>query len=235
MVEQTASAPAPSGTPAEAEGGLRERKKRQTRRLLSDTATAMFLARGFDEVRVSEIAEACGVSEKTVFNYFPTKESLLLDRLDATSGVLLSALADPAVPPVEAAVRVLAQELTGIASAAPAGTDFRAAADGIRRFGELLRSTPSLRAHRHAVTERLTEQATEVLAARGGWGAHDPEPRIAAVALLGLWQVQLDSMRRHLEDATSAAQLAQQVGDDVRRAAVVLENGLRSGDPGSPA
>src|SRR5436305_1371416 len=91
--------------------GLRERKKRRTRRLLSDTATEMFLDRGFDRVRVSEVAEACGVSEKTVFNYFPTKESLIMDRLEATSGGLLAALADPAVPPVRAARRALADEL----------------------------------------------------------------------------------------------------------------------------
>jgi AcrR family transcriptional regulator len=63
---------------------LREDKKRQMRRQLSDTATRMFLERGFDGVRVAEVARACGVSEKTVFNYFPTKEALLLDRRDAT-------------------------------------------------------------------------------------------------------------------------------------------------------
>lgn len=42
--------------------GLRERKKRLLRQRLSDTATEMFLERGFDAVRVSEIAQACGVS-----------------------------------------------------------------------------------------------------------------------------------------------------------------------------
>ena len=45
------------------------------RQQLSDTATDMFVQRGFDAVRVSEIAAACGVSEKTVSNYFRTKES----------------------------------------------------------------------------------------------------------------------------------------------------------------
>ena len=49
--------------------GLRERKKRQLRQRLSDTATAMFLERGFDAVRVVEVAAACEVSEKTVYNY----------------------------------------------------------------------------------------------------------------------------------------------------------------------
>ncbi len=38
--------------------GLRERKKRQMRKLISDTATEMFLERGFDEVRVTEVASS---------------------------------------------------------------------------------------------------------------------------------------------------------------------------------
>ncbi|WP_037772984.1 TetR/AcrR family transcriptional regulator [Streptomyces sclerotialus] len=60
--------------------GLRERKKRQTRQYLSDVATGLFVERGFDAVTVAEIAEACEVSVNTVYNYFPAKEDLFLDR-----------------------------------------------------------------------------------------------------------------------------------------------------------
>ena len=62
--------------------GLRDRKKKLTRQLISDTATEMFLRDGFDAVRVVDVAAACGVSEKTVYNYFPTKEALILDRFE---------------------------------------------------------------------------------------------------------------------------------------------------------
>jgi len=64
--------------------GLRERKKRRTRQQISDVATSLFVVRGFDRVKVSEIAAIVGVSEKTVYNYFPTKESLVFDRADVT-------------------------------------------------------------------------------------------------------------------------------------------------------
>src|ERR1700723_3317177 len=101
--------------PASAEG-LRERKKRLMRKQLSDAATAMFLERGFDAVRVSEVAEACGVSEKTVFNYFPVKEALVMDRLEATVAALRTGLADPGVSPVEAALRILDAELGAMTS-----------------------------------------------------------------------------------------------------------------------
>src|SRR6195256_5661818 len=101
MDTQTASWPT-GNAPADQAEGLRERKKRLMRQQLSDTATRMFLERGFDHVRVAEVAEACGVSEKTVFNYFPTKESLVLDRLESTVAALRSGLAEPGIPTLAA-------------------------------------------------------------------------------------------------------------------------------------
>jgi AcrR family transcriptional regulator len=216
---------APSVMGEEAEG-LRERKKRQTRQLLSDTATQMFLERGFEGVRVSEIAAACGVSEKTVFNYFPAKESLLLDRWDAMADALLTTLADTEVPPVAAAQDVLARELAAITSWLGEQDDFAAAASAFGRFGALLRSTPSLRAHQHELTERLAGQVAEILAKRASKSPGDPEPQITAHALLGLWPIQYRSLGRHLVSARSADELFRAVTADVRRAARVLAAGL---------
>jgi AcrR family transcriptional regulator len=59
--------------------GLRERKKRQTRQAIAETAMRLFAERGFEAVTVNEIAEAAGVAKVTLFTYFPTKESLVLD------------------------------------------------------------------------------------------------------------------------------------------------------------
>src|SRR2546421_3393899 len=92
-------------------GGLRERKKRALRQQLTDTATEMFLERGFDSVTVAEIATACGVSEKTVYNHFPAKEALVLDHPDAAIEALRVGLSDPARGPVEAVLGILAGEL----------------------------------------------------------------------------------------------------------------------------
>src|SRR3954447_24104993 len=72
--------------------GLRERKKEQTRRLIADTARRLFAERGFDGVTVGEVARAADVSEKTVFNYFPTKEDLFYSGMEAFEERLLSAL-----------------------------------------------------------------------------------------------------------------------------------------------
>jgi AcrR family transcriptional regulator len=62
--------------------GLRERRKQETRQVISDVATEMFAARGFDEVTIAQVADAAGVAKMTVTNYFPRKEDLVFDRAE---------------------------------------------------------------------------------------------------------------------------------------------------------
>ena len=211
--------------------GLRERKKRLMRQQLSDTATAMFLERGFDEVRVAEIAAACGVSEKTVFNYFPVKEALLMDRLEANLAALCSALANPAHTPVQAALAVLDHEIAAMTGWLAAQKDASQGRDAFRRFGDLIRATPALRAYQADMTDQSATAAAAVLAARAGTTADDPEPQIAARALLGLWRIQGDSLRRHLDHAATPALLRKRVTADVRRAGRLIDTGLQGFAP----
>jgi AcrR family transcriptional regulator len=60
------------------EATLRERKKAQTRMALWNTAIALFVEHGFDNVSVTQITAAADVSKMTFFNYFPTKEDLVI-------------------------------------------------------------------------------------------------------------------------------------------------------------
>jgi AcrR family transcriptional regulator len=213
------------GLPAE---GLRERKKRLMRQQLSDTATAMFLERGFDGVRVAEVAAACGVSEKTVFNYFPVKEALVMDRLEAALGALGAGLADPALTPVEAMLSILGHELGAMTGWLAAQQDAAQGREAIRRFGDLIRATPALRGYQADMTDQCAAAAAAVLAVRAGMTADDPEPQIAARALLGLWHVQADSLRRHLDRAATPELLHERVTADVGRAARLIDTGLRA-------
>ncbi|GGY13770.1 TetR family transcriptional regulator [Streptomyces minutiscleroticus] len=215
--------------------GLRERKKRLLRRQLSDTATEMFMERGFDAVRVSEIAEACGVSEKTVFNYFPTKESLVLDLGEVTLGSLRTTLADPDLSPVEAVLKILSGELAGITSWLTEQDDLAQAKNMLLRFGMLIGSTPSLRAYQRDMVDQQVAVAAEVLAQRNKMSPDDPEPQIAATALLALWPIQFQALRRHLNRVQTPEQLHDMVSADVQRAARLIDTGLTSLAPARPS
>src|SRR4051794_25769700 len=72
--------------------GLRERKKRQTRETIADAAMELFKARGFDAVTVADVARAADVSPKTVFNYFPAKEDLVLHGGQERRAALIEAI-----------------------------------------------------------------------------------------------------------------------------------------------
>ena len=207
--------------------GLRERKKRLLRQQLSDTATRLFMEQGFEAVRVADVAEACGVSEATVFNHFSTKEALVLDRLEATMASLPAGLASPGLTPIEAALRMLADELVHMTDLLASRDDPRGAAKEVLRFGDLIRATPSLRAYQSDMMDQFVSVAADILAARAGLSPDDPEPQIAARALLGLWHVQAQSLRKHLA-ATPLDRIHQEVIADVRRAAHVIGVGLDS-------
>jgi AcrR family transcriptional regulator len=220
--------PRTPGTGAPEAEGLRERKKRLMRQQLTDTATEMFMERGFDAVRVTEIAEACGVSEKTVYNYFPTKETLILDRLESTMASLRTGLAEPGAAPVEAALRILDGELSAMTSWLADQDDPVQASAAIRRFGALIQATPSLRAHQSDMMDQFTTVAAAILAERAGLSAADPEPLIAATALLGLWRIQFQSLTNYLDGTRTPARVRQAVTADVRRAARLIDTGLSS-------
>lgn len=68
----------------------------QTRARILEAAHGMFLERGYDAVTVAEIAREAGVSSVTVFNHFPRKEDLFLDRTDDAVALIQSAMRERA-------------------------------------------------------------------------------------------------------------------------------------------
>jgi AcrR family transcriptional regulator len=84
--------------------GLRARKKARTRDAIADAAISLFLAHGFDQVSVSDIAAVAEVSKPTLFRYFPTKEDLVLHRFADHGGEAARVVRHrpSGVPPMEA-------------------------------------------------------------------------------------------------------------------------------------
>lgn len=208
----------------EPDEGLRERKRRLTRQLISDAATVMFAMHGFDNVRVAEVADRVGVSEKTVYNYFPTKESLVLDAADETIDRVAAALRErrPGESLTDAVVRALKEDMLRLDQIPDELIAFSPS------FGEMIYSTPTLRAAWLEVHEKLAEVARDELAALAEVDPDSPEPTIAGRALAGLVQIGFDSRNRHIRRGLRGDALHDAVTGDVERAARLLEAGLWS-------
>ena len=211
----------------DSDAGLRERKKHATRSLLSDTATAMFLQRGFDEVRVAEIAEACGVSEKTVYNYFPSKEALLLDEEEQMAVSVRDATSSWDESPVDSMLALLESKIRGLTEAFDE-LGGAAAMTMVGRFADLIETTPSLRAYHRDGVDRLVRIAADGLAVRTGLTAETPEIQLTAFALIALWRIQIQSLQRHAKSGHTPRQVTDLVIADVRRAALLIDTGATS-------
>jgi hypothetical protein len=124
--------------------------------------------------------------------------------------------------------RILDTELTAMTAGVAGSGNPGSAITGYRRFGELMGSTPSLQAYQSDTMDRFVAVAAELLAERVGLRPDDPEPQIAAAALLGLWRVQFQSLRRHPAITPTPRNYTTRSPSTSTRATRLIENGLTS-------
>jgi AcrR family transcriptional regulator len=164
--------------------GLRERKKSETRRAIADAALALAVERGPHDVTVDDIAAAAGVSPRTVFNYFASKEEAILGLDPERRLALLERLiARPAGEAPLEALRVAFQDSTTDGSGAVAW----------RTRARLARDHPQLHTAYLASFASLEDELTAVVADRLGVDATaDPLPRLAVTIALTAMRVAVD-------------------------------------------
>jgi AcrR family transcriptional regulator len=72
--------------------GLRERNRRETLQRIADVAIELFLANGFEATTLDEIAAAAGISRRTFFHYFKSKDDILLAHVEGYSEAIKAAV-----------------------------------------------------------------------------------------------------------------------------------------------
>ena len=202
--------------------GLRERKKQQTREVIAETARALFVERGFEAVRVAEIARAADVSEKTVFNYFPTKEDLVFWRLEAFEAEILGALRERA--PGESALAAFRRFVLTprglIDESDPAARELLL---GITR---MITSSPALVAREQQVFLAFTDSLARLLAEETGAGPDDIEPWVAANAMMGVHRALVRLSRERVLAGATTNELQGELTAAGERALRALEAGF---------
>jgi AcrR family transcriptional regulator len=152
---------------------LAERKRQLVRDELMDAALKLLAYRGFDETTIDQIVAAAGVSRRTFFRYFRSKEDVIIEFLSGLGQKLAGALAErPAAEPPLVALR---RALDVFADT------YGAHEEKSLRLATITLTTPALLARYLERQAQWRAEAAGVLAARMGVdAATDPRPALAA-------------------------------------------------------
>ena len=98
--------PMSSNRPA---GGVRERKRQETRQRISEAGLKLFAAHGYEATTLDAIAAEAGISRRTFFHYFKSKDEILLSLQQGLGDTIVAALAEQprASTPLEATRKAL--------------------------------------------------------------------------------------------------------------------------------
>ncbi|WP_055601237.1 TetR/AcrR family transcriptional regulator [Streptomyces aureus] len=203
--------------------GLRESKKQETRQLISDHATRLFMEQGFEQTTIAEIATAARVAKKTVTNYFPRKEDLALDHHEAFTAALAHAVAGRAEG--ESPLAALRREFAAAVETCDPVAGFAGP-----EFARMIAESPTLSARLRELHDLREEALAVALAAESP--AQDPAvaPR-AAAALLGAAHRLLFQRIQELTLAGEPnARIAAVVAPEATYVFDLLEAGLSAGE-----
>ncbi|NUW39144.1 TetR/AcrR family transcriptional regulator [Nonomuraea rhodomycinica] len=222
------------------EEGLRERKKRETRRRISDMATGLFLMRGFDQVTVAEVARAADVSVNTVFNYFGTKEDLFLDRQADLEEIYRGVVRDRR--PGESVADAFRRDFLDALDTGDWRYGFH---EGAEVFGRVIAESPALRARTLEIERQVMACVAAAIAEETGADPDDVRPELVAAQILSTTRLlSRHALRRRAagespreteawlrEQAEALFDLLESgIGDYGRRPLVVADDGEAAGD-----
>ncbi|SDF33886.1 transcriptional regulator, TetR family [Lentzea fradiae] len=169
---------------AEKEPGLRERTRRAVKAEIAAVAKRLFVERGFEATTIDDIAAVVGMSQRSVFRYFATKEEIVLGGYDAVLADLLAELsARPAGEDDLASLRSVLAFLVKISD--PPGHR-----DVIASALRLVFETPLLYAAYLEKLQKMQDAIVAVLFERARAegrprAVDDPEPRVLVAAEFG--------------------------------------------------
>ncbi|POX38819.1 TetR family transcriptional regulator [Streptomyces sp. Ru73] len=200
--------------------GLRERKKQETRDRLSHVATLLFIERGFDEVTISEIAEAAGVSKMTVTNYFPLKEDLVFDAHELVADSLARVVRERR--PGESAHHALHRAyVDALGGAHPVLTGHSSPG-----FARMVHASARLRAREREIEEQREERLAAALAEETGAAPDDLAPRLAAAQLAAAHRVLFRLVRTLMRADAPQPEADRRAEQAAQEAFALLESSL---------
>ncbi|MEU1105419.1 TetR family transcriptional regulator [Streptomyces tibetensis] len=199
--------------------GLRETKKQETRQLISDHATRLFIDQGFERTTIAEIAVAARVAKKTVTNYFPRKEDLALDHHEQFAASLARAV--DARHPGESALAALRRAFDDAVASQDAVAGFSG-----QEFARMIADSPTLSTCVRGLHDQRAHRLAQALAEATGARPDDITVRTAAELLGSVHRVLFHRIQELTLAGHSNDRIARTVGAEAAQAFGLLEPAL---------
>jgi AcrR family transcriptional regulator len=194
-----------------------------TRELIAEAARRLFMEHGFDAVTVAEVAREAGVSQKTVFNHFPTKEDLFYSRMETFADDMLEAIRNRG--PEETILDAFARYMT--VERGYVGSDDPRAGEQLYAVTRVITDSPALLAREERIYAGYTELLAELIATETRARPGDIAPWVAANAMIGVHRALVSYVRRQVLDGErDVKKIARGVRRQVKQAADLLRAGL---------
>jgi len=168
--------------------GLRERKRRETSARIIEKGLKLFVKNGYDGTTLDAIAEAAGISRRTFFYYFKSKEDVLLAAHDSgfRAGLRPAMLAEsPDQTPIEAVQKCLVK----LASRYETRESII--------FDRLMQSTEALRARKEAVFVEAEQILLDAMGELWPSPARRDGLRLVAMVAMGTLRLALERWKQH--------------------------------------
>ena len=176
---------------------------------------------GFDNVTMTQIADTCGVSRMTVFNYFPRKEDIFFDRRPEALAIMTKAIE---VRPRGATVlQSLRAMILGLLSR---GHPFVAVTPGVATFWKIVSESDALRRSAGELLGELQNGMAEAMARTAELPARDPTAALAAAMIIAVHRTAYEDALRRVRDGDSIETVRRRQRELVTRGFDMLEAAL---------
>jgi AcrR family transcriptional regulator len=195
-----------AGLDVEAGSGLRERKKRETKKRITEKGIALFVQKGIDHTTLDEIAAAAGISRRTFFYYFASKDEVLLSLQSGIGEMFADAVRN--APATSTPIDAVRDAVVSVCNAIPT--------NDMIEMDRLMRTSPSVQARKQVSYVQQEGEIYEALRER--W----PEPerstalRVVAMVSVGAMRIAGDIFNQE-KGARPMAELLQEAFGSVVR------------------
>lgn len=161
--------------------GLRERKRRETLQRITDAGICLFIEKGYEATTLDAIAAAAGISRRTFFYYFKSKDEILLSLQSGVGDMIVDALRE--VPRDKRPLEAIRDAVVKVCALIPA--------DDMIAIDRLMRSSEAIQARKQA--SYVQQEKALFAALRERWPDPQREAGLRLVAMLAIGAMRLAS------------------------------------------